>query len=282
MIYWIIWGLAAGLFTPVFIQLYKMRWVVIDYHHAYFILPVFLLFLFLKRKELADALKRDTLEGRKKPGIYLSLTSGFLLLIAGLAMFVFGWKLDYMAISTFSLIPILFGLTLYLYGMTTAKTMAFPILYLLLLVPPPLGILDKITIPMRYGISIASESLLTLLRIPITRDGLLLSVSGHEIYMGAACSGFRSLITMLSLGLAYVYLIKTMLKNKIILVISVVPIALLGNLLRVSGLCFVTYKFGEDAGHKFHDTSGLIIFVILISGLMGIESLLERMGRRKR
>lgn len=282
MVYWIIWSLVAGLYTPIFIRLYEMRWKVIDYHHAYFILPVFILFLFLRRKELAGALKRDALEGRKKARIYLPLTSGFLLLIVGLAMFVFGWKWDYMVISTFSLIPILFGLMLYLYGTTTAKAMTFPILYLLLLVPPPLGILDKITIPMRYGVSISSEFLLNLLRVPITRDGLLLSVGGHEIYTGAPCSGFRSLITMLSLGLAYVYLIKTSLRNKIILVISVTPLALLGNLLRISGLCFVTYKFGEDIGHKFHDTSGLIIFVILILGLIGIESLLEKTGKREK
>ena len=41
-------------------------------------------------------------------------------------------------------------------------------------------------------------------------------------------------------------------------------------------MCLVTYKFGETAGHKFHDTSGLVIFVVLILGLLGIESLLEK------
>ena len=104
----------------------------------------------------------------------------------------------------------------------------------------------------------------------------MIYLGGHEIFMGAPCSGFRSLITMFSLALAYVYFIKIRLRNKIILVVSVIPLALLGNLIRVTGLCLVTYKFGEEAGHKFHDTSGLVIFVVLILGLLGIESLLEK------
>ncbi len=191
-------------------------------------------------------------------------------------MFIFGWRWGYLMITTGSMIPVLFGLVLYLYGPATAKAMAFPILYLLLLVPPPLGVLDSITMPMRYGISIATQHLLMAFSIPITREGLMLTVGGHEVYMGAPCSGFRSLITMLSLGLAYVYFINIRLRNKIILVVSVVPLALLGNLLRVMGMCLVTYKFGETAGHKFHDTSGLVIFVVLILGLLGIESLLEK------
>ena len=267
----IIWIFVAALYSPVVYHLYTQRWESIDYTHAYFILPVFFLFLIFKRKEL-----KKSVTAYLSPGKLSILSPYLLLLILGLFMFIFGWKWDYLMITTASMIPVLFGLVLYLYGPAAAKAMAFPILYLLLLVPPPLGILDSITMPMRYGISIATQHLLKAFSIPITREGLTLIVGGHEVYMGAPCSGFRSLITMFSLALAYVYFIKIRLRNKIILVVSVIPLALLGNLIRVTGLCLVTYKFGEEAGHKFHDTSGLVIFVVLILGLLGIESLLEK------
>ena len=284
MINWITWVLVAALYSPVVFQLYKGRWETIDYTHAYFILPVFFAFLFFKRKLLGDVLLGDTPFKKTNNRMSLSGTSplilGLALLILGLLMFIFGWKWDYLMITTASTIPVLFGLVLYLYGPSTAKIMAFPILYLLLLVPPPLGVLDSITMPMRYGISIATEHLLKTFSIPIIRDGLILTVGGHEVYMGAPCSGFRSLITMFSLGLAYVYFINTRLRNKVILVISVVPLALLGNLIRVTGMCLVTYKFGEETGHKFHNTSGLVIFVVLILGLLGIESLLEKRPKK--
>ncbi len=271
MIQWLVWVLVGALYSPVVYQLYKARWEAIDYTHAYFILPVFFAFLIFKRKRV-----RNVSIIRSPTAVGNSSLLGIAILILGLFMFIFGWKRDYLMITTASMIPVLFGLILYLYGPATAKVMAFPILYLLLLVPPPLGILDSITMPMRYGISIATQHLLMAFSIPITRAGLMLTVGGHEVYMGAPCSGFRSLITMFSLALAYVYFINTRLRNKIILVVSVVPLALLGNLIRVMGMCLVTYKFGEETGHKFHDTSGLVIFVVLILGLLGIESLLEK------
>ncbi|MFA5339238.1 MAG: exosortase/archaeosortase family protein [Candidatus Omnitrophota bacterium] len=275
MINWIIWVLVAGLYSPVISQLYRARWESIDYTHAYFILPVFFAFLLFKRKQFGQG---PSAEGDTSN--YRTSIIALFILIVGLLMFIFGWKWDYLMITTGSMIPVLFGLVLYLYGPSTAKITAFPILYLLLLVPPPLGVLDSITMPMRYGISIATEHILKAFCIPIIRDGLMLTVGGHEVYMGAPCSGFRSLITMFSLALAYVYFINARLRNKVILVISVVPLALLGNLIRVTGMCLVTYKFGEETGHKFHDTSGLVIFVVLILGLLGIESLLEKRPKK--
>jgi len=191
-------------------------------------------------------------------------------------MFIFGWRFDYLFVSTLSLIPLLYGIIIYLYGIKMAKALSFPILYLLLMVPPPLGVLDAVTLPMRHAISIATEWLLKLIHIPITREGLMLSVGGHEVFMGAPCSGFRSLITMISLGLAYVFFTKMSTRNRLILIASVVPFALLGNLIRVTGMCLVTYFMGESAGIKFHDTSGLAIFIILILCLIGLEAFLEK------
>jgi len=156
------------------------------------------------------------------------------------------------------------------------KLLSFPIAYLLLMIPPPIGVLDSITLPMRHGISVLTEVILQAFHYPITRDGLLLSIGGHDIYMGAPCSGFRSLITMIALGLVYVYINKGSLAKKAILLGSVVPLALLGNLARVTSMCLVTFYFGEGVGHKYHDYSGYVIFLVLIAGMIGTEALLNK------
>jgi len=252
----------TALYSPIFLQLYRSRWEFIDYTHAYFILPVSLWLAWRQRKQIGTV------------PICFS-TYPLFILILGLLMFLFGWRQDYLFISTLSLIPVLFGLTGYLYGPGTAKSLAFPILYLLLLVPPPLGILDALTIPMRYGVSLATAATLSLLRYPVARDGLLLSLGGHEIYMGAPCSGFRSLITMLALALPYAYVNTGSLRKKIILVASVIPLALLGNFIRVFSVCLVTYHMGEYIGTKFHDTSGFLIFLVLIAGLIQLDKRLK-------
>jgi exosortase len=196
--------------------------------------------------------------------------------LAGLFLCLLGWRQGYISIQTFSLIPVLFGLTGYLYGAGLMKLLSFPIAYLILMVPPPMNVLDSITLPMRYGISVATEFLLKTAGYGINRDGLLLSIGGHEIYMGAPCSGFRSLITMISLGLAYIYIGKSAVKKKIVLLASIVPLALLGNLIRVVGMCLVSFYLGETAGVKYHDYSGFIIFIVLIFGLIGLENFLEK------
>jgi exosortase len=163
------------------------------------------------------------------------------------------------------------------------KLLSFPILYLLLLVPPPFGILDSITLPMRHGISVLTENILYLLNYPISRKGLLLTIGYNDILMGAPCSGFRSLITMFSLVLVYVYISKGNISKKLILTFFIVPMALLGNLVRVITLCLITFYFGEETGQGFfHNFSGIVIFIITLLGLMGAESVLERMQANKR
>jgi exosortase/archaeosortase family protein len=99
--------------------------------------------------------------------------------------------------------------------------------------------------------------------------------------MGAPCSGFRSLITAVALGLVYVYINKSSLKNKAKLIASIIPFALAGNLVRVTGMCLVTFYFGESTGQKFHDISGFFIFLVLILGLVWLESMLTSRSKNE-
>lgn len=264
------WLLLCLLYTPLIKSLYTMNWASVDYTHAYFILPVSLWLTWRMRERVAGLIQSRNTAHERTPGYALPI------LLAGLFLCLLGWRQGYISIQTFSLIPVLFGLTGYLYGAGLMRLLAFPIAYLLLMVPPPMNVLDSITLPMRHGISVVTEFLLKTAGYGITRDGLLLSIGGHEIYMGAPCSGFRSLITMISLGLAYVYIGKSAVKKKVVLLASIVPLALLGNLIRVVGMCLVSFYLGDAAGVKYHDYSGFIIFLVLIMGLIGLENLLEK------
>jgi exosortase len=274
MISYLIWILVVILYVPVFLNLYNIRWDTVDYTHAYFILPLSLWLTWRKRGEIKHIYQEVS---HYKKNIF-----SFSILLLGILMFLFGWRQDYIFIQTLSLIPLLFGLTGYLYGMKMVKTLTFPILYLLLLVPPPFGILDSITLPMRHIISLLTEKILLFLNYPISREGLLLKIGYNDIFMGAPCSGFRSLITMFSLVLVYVYISKGGLTKKIFLTSLIIPMALLGNLVRVMTLCLITFYFGEEAGQGFfHNFSGIVIFIITILGLISAETLLETKHEKK-
>lgn len=264
---YILWGLIAAIFVPVIKLLYTSRWEAVDYTHAYFILPISLYLVWARREQIQAALSRPQ----------RTVWWGGLVVIIALGLFILGEREEYLVVSSFSFIPLVFGIIAFVYGLGLLRLVWFPILYLLFLVPPPLGVLDAVTLPMRYGVSIVVAKLLTAMGYPIIRHGLFLQMGEHDIYMGAPCSGFRSLITLLSLGLVYIYTLKGSPGKKIFMSSFIVPFALVGNVVRVMILCFITYYMGAEAAQGvLHDASGIVMFVILILLLMALERVLER------
>jgi len=263
----VIWGMVAALFAPVLLQLYKSRWEAIDYTHAYFIFPISL-YLVWRKKDLLLELSKTS---HKTKGV------GLLFILIGIASFVLGWREEYLVLSSVAMIPVFTGVLLFVYGASFLRVLWFPIAYLVFLMPPPLGVLDAITLPMRYGISFVVAKILTLLGYPLVREGLLLNMGGNDIYMGQPCSGFRSLITLLSLGIVYIYTLKGTAQKKLFMSAFIIPFALLGNVIRVLLLCFITYYLGHEmAQGVLHDASGIVMFVILILCLIGLEKVIDK------
>jgi hypothetical protein len=80
------------------------------------------------------------------------------------------------------------------------ETACIPIAYLFLMVPPPMNVLDSINLPMRHGISVVTDFCLKTAGYGLNR-GLFIAFSRRtRNLLGGAGSGFRSLITMISLG----------------------------------------------------------------------------------
>lgn len=267
MIHCFVWLLTVFLYIPIFYVLYSSRWKASDYTHAYFILPIFFWLVWRKRAILKEGFSKSTCDN----------SSGLFVFLFGIFLFILGWRWNYAFLFTLSLIPVLYGLVSYLYGLGITKPLLFPLLYLLLLVPIPIGIIDDITLPLRYGISVVTEVALKSFHYPVGRKGLLLFIGDNELFMGQPCSGFRSLITMFSLGLVYAYTARGTMLKKGILTFSIIPFALAGNFIRVLSICLITYYFGETAGQGFfHNFSGIVVFVIIVLGLIGFERILGR------
>jgi exosortase len=264
--------LISCLYFPLFRLHYISNWANLDYHHAYFILPVSL-WLSWRQCKLHKIII--------KPSSFYENITGIILLTFGALVFVHGWRNNYLLLSTFSLIPVLAGYISFMFGFKVLRLFWFPLLYLILLIPPSTGILDSITLPMRFFITNISQSFLSLLGYQVIREGLILSVNNNEIYMGAPCSGFRSLITLLSLGSVYTYISSGNLKTKISLLFSIIPIALLGNFFRVISVCLAVNHFGSNIGNSVHDIGGYVVFIILIIGLITLENFCLKLEKKR-
>jgi exosortase len=259
------------LYFPQFRLHYMSNWANLDYHHAYFILPVSL-WLSWRQCRLNKIII--------KPSSFYETITGLILLTFGALVFVHGWRNGYALLSTFSLIPVLAGYISFMFGFKVLRLFWFPLLYLILLIPPSTGILDSITLPMRFFITNISQSFLSFLGYQVVREGLIISVNNNEIYMGAPCSGFRSLITLLSLGSVYAYISSGNIKTKISLLFSIIPIALLGNFFRVISVCLAVNHFGSNLGNKVHDIGGYVVFIILIVGLIFLENFCLKLEKK--
>ncbi|MGQ3686338.1 MAG: exosortase C-terminal domain/associated protein EpsI [Candidatus Loosdrechtia sp.] len=268
MAHGVVWLLIIVLYAPVFFQLYRGQWKANDYTHAYFILPIFFWLVWRKRGILRN------LHITKASG---NSIAGFATLAIGLGMFAFGWHYRFTFLVSLSLIPVLYGTISCLYGREILHVLTFPTLYLALIPPVPVGIIDNATLPLRFGVSIATEVILKFFHYPVGREGLLLFIGENELFMGQPCSGFRTIISLFSLMLVYVYVTRGSLLKKLILGFSIIPLSIVSNLIRVIAICLITYYFGEDAGQGFfHGFSGILLFVITIVWLLGLEHLLEK------
>ena len=270
----IIIGIAALLmFVPTFYRLVTLGWKSADYTHAYFILPISLLLMWGKRKEL-----HASGDSPQKAGTVP--ISGWVVFGVGILAYMYSSVNNFMFLEATSFVLVMWGIfKLRLTKESFAKVL-FPLAYLVFLIPPPSIVIDSITFPLKKIASIGSYWVLVFFKLPVELYGVILKVGDHELFIADACSGFRSIVTLLALGAVYVYFQSTSAFKKWMIFLSVVPIAIVANISRICLTGLISYKLGlELAEGFFHEFSGGVMFFITVLGLMGVTSLVCREKR---
>jgi len=245
-------GVLAGLF--VLLNYWQFRPLVAAWLHEEnwghgFVIPLFSLYLLYRRgDELFAAPRRACLWGLP------ILLAGIFAMILGFYPIGVSW------LSQLSMTVVLFGLVLYLAGPAAARLVWLPVFYLAFAMPVPKMLYTQIATPLQELAAQSSCLLLKLfgVRIAIAASHLeIVSRSGqvHELTVVEACSGVRGLIAFVALGVAWAYLEARPIWQRLVLVLSAVPIALLCNILRVGGTCWMFVidrpELGRDFMHKF-------------------------------
>lgn len=188
-----------------------------------------------------------------------------------LYLFWFNGKAYYLA--AFTMIGLIASLAWTSLGWRSLLRLLFPIGYLLLMVPIP--IIERITYPLALFTGICSGALVRFLGLPINIVGAAVQMPGTDLVIGAQCSGINSMITLIALTALCAYLFEGPLWSKIGLVLIAVPLAMLGNILRVGNLLYVAYYWNVDAAFTFyHDYSGFVFFAIVLALLLPVMRLL--------
>jgi exosortase len=184
-------------------------------------------------------------------------------LACGLAMFVVAGFFSVFFLGALAFVVTLWGLGGLLLGWQFLRLTIFPAIVLLFMVPLPMLYIEEISLKMKLFAAHSTVALMDLLGISAINDGSIIYLNDAVVTVGAACSGLRSLISLIFLGLLFSYLVNLTFPRKIALFLASIPIAIIANIIRVLILCLIANHWGTRAITPLvHDGSGYLIFVI--------------------
>jgi exosortase len=257
-------AIAALIYLPVLIDLLKDWYEDSNYSHGFLIIPISGWLLWRMRPELAGVAIRSS-------------TLGFVGVLVALAIFILGTAgAEYFSVR-FSFVLLLASLTLYLLGPVFFRKTWFAFFFLLFMIPIPYVIYYSMTFPMQLFASKIASVVLGLIGLPLMRLGNVLYLPGGQaLEVAEACSGLRSIMSLLALGALFSYFTQPSRSKAVVLFLSTVPIAILGNVVRILFTTIGTYAISEKfVEGTLHEIAGMIVFVFSMVMLVIVGALLK-------
>jgi exosortase len=258
-------GTGVILYWPVITKLVH-DWLHDDnYSHGILIVPLAAFFVWERRCRLATT--------PNAPRLW-----GLVVVVVGLAMLIAGQLGAELFLGRASILFVLAGAVVFLRGTAALKTLAFPLAFLVLMIPLPAIIFNQIAFPLQLLASRAGEAALSLSGIPVLREGNIIVLAHITLEVAEACSGIRALVSLLTLGIVYGYFTDDRIGVRTIIALATIPIAVVANAARVAGTGIAAQYFGERAAQGFfHTFSGWLVFVAAFAMLFVIGRMIARL-----
>jgi exosortase len=225
-----------------------------------FLVPPFALFIFWRQR-----LRFDGLPARPS-------SWGLLMVAFSLGVLIVGVLGAELFLARVSLLLVIAGLIVLFFGARRLRSMLFPLLFLILMIPIPAIVFDQITSPLQVFASQLAAGVLPWLGVPVLREGNIINLPSMSLEVAEACSGIRSLLSLITLAVIYGYSIRAAKWERVVLVLAAVPIAIVANGLRivVTGL-LVQYWSPEEAEGFFHNFAGWLVFLTSLAMLFSLQ-----------
>ena len=256
-------ALAFVIFAPILYYMFLQWGMGQDYSHGYLIAPLAVYFIWERRKKLA----RTPVE----PSWYGLIP----LALGALALAIGRLGVEQMSMRV-SFVLTLIGLQLLLLGIPMIRVLAFPLCFLFLMVPLPQSLVNVIAFPLQLIAADLAVTGLHFFGMPVLREGNVLYLPQNTLFVKDACSGLHSLVALGTLGILFAYFFRKSWLERIILVATTIPIAIVVNAFRVALTGVLTYIWGPQmAEGAIHQTEGFFTFGVAFALLMLEATLLS-------
>src|SRR6266404_48154 len=238
--------LAAWLYGPFALRMANQWWHDPNYTHGFFV-PVFSLFLLWERRAKLATLRIDP------------AWSGLVILVFALMTLVVGTIKSGFFLYRVSVLLFVAGMVIFLAGWKHLAAISFPLAFLFLIIA-----------------SKTASFLLMLAGVPAIREGNIILLPSAQLEVAEACSGIRSLFSLLTLTIVYGHLAETKIGVRVLLTFMAVPISVLANALRIAFTGLMVEGWGvERAQGTIHALSGWFVFVASLALVFLIHRLVH-------
>lgn len=261
---YILFLIAVLIYLPVLGDLIADWYEDSNYSHGFLIIPVSVWLIWRQRKELASVPVRTS-------------NWGFAGILIALAIFIVGTAGAEYFTARFSFVLLLVSITLYSFGWMFLRKVWFAFFFMLFMIPIPYVIYYSVTFPMQLFASKIASVALGVIGLPLVRFGNVLHLPGGQaLEVAEACSGLRSIVALLALGALYAYFTQENRVKAVILFLATIPIAIFGNVVRISFTAIGTYAISEAfVEGTLHEMAGMLVFLFSLIMLMIFGSLLK-------